>query len=264
MTTGIQKIATAISYKTGLIYDIGIEQLLIDSTSQPRKFFDPSELEDLKQSIKDKGLIYPIIFRQDDLGKLILVSGERRLKACKALGNTSILGIFLDTQKYDEIALIDNIQRVDLHPVDEAESVKYLKGKYKYTDVQIGNLIGKARNTVTDIIALTTLTAEILTDARQRSDLSRSALLKVARIKKAAAQSKTYEALKASLEKKKMGKVKRPRISLYKKTIATTEQNIKFIKNIDLNRLGEDRVPVVEKLQELFDELKNILATTES
>jgi ParB family chromosome partitioning protein len=254
--------STQTNYKKGKIYDIDLDQLVRD-TEQPRKHFDEADLESLKLSIEDKGLLYPIIFRVDETGLNIIVSGERRFKAYQALGKEKIPAMLVGSEKYDEIALIDNIQRVDLHPVDEAEALLNLKTKYAYTEQQIGNLIGKAFNTVNEIIKLTDLSQEIRDDARQRKDLSRSALLKVARIKKATAQRKAYDALLASLSAPKK-EIKRPRLTASKKTITATDNTLKCLKDINLDTLGDDRESVVAKLQELLLEIQNKLGTTNS
>jgi ParB family transcriptional regulator, chromosome partitioning protein len=254
--------ATTAEYAKGKIYDVALD-LLTPDPDQPRKHFDESELETLKISIEEKGLIYPVIFRADDSGKLILVSGERRFRAFISLGRPTIPAIFIESDKFDEIALVDNIQRVDLHPVDESEAISHLKSKYNYSEKQIGHIIGKAHNTVNDIIKLTHLSQDIRDDARHRKELSRSALLKIARLKKPKAQRKAYDALILSLAAPKK-EIKRPRLKAYKKTIAASEQALKCIKNIDLDTLGENREPVVSKLQELFLEIKNKLGTTES
>lgn len=254
--------AKAAKYVKHKIHEIPLDQLTRDA-DQPRKHFDEAEMETLKESIQEKGLIYPVIFRVDENDNKILVSGERRFKAFQALAKETIPAMLIDSEKYDEIALIDNIQRVDLHPVDEAEALKNLKTKYEYTEKQIGHLIGKAHNTVNDIIKLTELSDDIRDEARQRKDLSRSALLKIARIKKPNAQRKAYDALIAILSSPKK-EIKRPRLSVYSKTIATTEQTLKCIKDIDLEAFGESRGAVVLKLQELLAEIQNKLDTSAS
>lgn len=254
--------STLPKYKRGKIHDIPLEQLSPDS-NQPRKYFDESELYALKKSIEEKDLIYPVIFRVDENGNNILVAGERRLRAFISLGRPTIPAMLVGSEKYDEIALIDNIQRVDLHPVDEAEALLNLKAKYTYTEQQIGNLIGKAFNTVNEIIKLTDLSQEIRDDARHRKELSRSALLKVARIKKATAQRKAYDALLASLSAPKK-EIKRPRLTASTKTITATDNTLKCLKDINLDTLGDDRESVVAKLQELLLEIQNKLGTTNS
>lgn len=249
------------TYKKGKLYSISLTDLTPD-TDQPRKHIDESELEDLKLSIQAHGQLSPILFRVGDKG-LVLVSGERRYRACQLLGKTHISGIFLDAEKHDEIALVDNVQRIDLHPVDEAEAVYNLKTKYGYTQVQLGNLVGKAQNTISDILGLMALSDDIREDARHRKELSRGALLKVARIKRPTSQRKAYDALVASLGMPKK-EIKRPRLTITKKAITSTDNTLKYIKGIELDTLGEDREVVVGKLQELLLEIQNKLSSIES
>jgi len=249
-------------FSKGKIHDINLDRLHRD-VDQPRKHFDEAEIDALKKSIEDKGLLYPVIFRVDENGNNILVSGERRLRAFKALGKETIPAMRVDSDRYDELALIDNIQRVDLSPVDESEAVFNLQTKYGHTQEQLGNLIGKAQNTVADILGLMKLSEEIRDDARSRKELSRGALLKVARIKRPTSQRKAYDALVASLGMPKK-EIKRPRLTITKKAITSTDNTIKCIKGIDLETLGDDRDAVVEKLQELLQEIQNKLGSIES
>ncbi|GFO55575.1 nucleoid occlusion protein [Geomonas sp. Red276] len=247
----------ATTYRKGKIHDLSLD-LLHRDVEQPRKHFDESELDALKKSIKDKGLLYPVLFRVDDEGNNILVSGERRLRAYRSLGRDTIPAMRIDSDRYDEVALIDNIQRVDLHPIDEAEAVNNLKTKYGYTQDQLGNLVGKAQNTVSEILALMGLSDDIREDARGRKELSRSALLSIAKIKRPTSQRKAYDALVASLGMPKKD-IKRPRLTVTKKTITATDNTLKCLKSIDLNTLGEDREMVVSKLQVLLQEIQNKL-----
>jgi ParB family transcriptional regulator, chromosome partitioning protein len=250
---------TSKTYRKGKIHDISLD-LLHRDVDQPRKHFDQDEHEALKKSIADKGLLYPVLFRVDENDNLILVSGERRLKACRDLGKETIPAMKVDSDRYDEIALIDNIQRVELSPIDEAEAVNNLKVKYGHSQEQLGNLVGKAQNTVSDILALMKLSDEIREDARGRKELSRGALLKVARIKRPTSQRKAYDALIASLGMPRK-EIKRPRHSVTKKAITSTENTLKCIKIIDLDTLGDDRDLVVSKLQELMQEIQNKLSS---
>lgn len=253
----MSKSSTPTKYKKGIIYEISLD-LLSKDPDQPRKHFDPVEIESLKQSISEKGLFYPIIFRVDDNDCNIIVSGERRFKAYQALGLEKIPAMLVGSEKYDEIALVDNIQRVDLHPIDEAEAINNLKTKYDYTQEQLGNLVGKAQNTVSDILGLMALSEDIREDARHKKELSRGALLKVARIKRPTSQRKAYDALVASLSAPKK-EIKRPHRTATKMAIDATDNTLKCIKSIDLKSLGDDRDIVVSKLQDLLQEIQNKL-----
>jgi ParB family transcriptional regulator, chromosome partitioning protein len=250
---------TSKTYRKGKIHDISLE-LLHRDVDQPRKHFDQEEHEALKRSIADKGLLYPVLFRVDEDGNNILVSGERRLRAFRSLGRETIPAVRIDSDRYDEVALIDNLQRSNLHPVDEAEAVHNLQSKYGHTQEQLGNLVGKAQNTVADILGLMKLSDEIREDAIGRKELSRGALLKVARIKRPTSQRKAYDALIASLGMPKK-EIKRPRLTISKKAITSSDNTLKCIKSIELDTLGDDREVVVAKLQELMQEIQNKLGS---
>ena len=189
---------------------------------------------------------------------MVLVSGERRLTACKQLNKDVIPGIFIESDKYDEIALVDNVQRADLHPIDEAEAIVKLRKKYNYTQEQLGNLIGKAPNTISDIEALGTLPDEIRDEARKIQNISRSALLRIARQRKVPIQKKSFEKLKEALSN--TGKVKKTKRAAYLIAIEKTEHTIKLFKDINLNKLGTDKSTVGNKLKELQKSITELLS----
>jgi len=249
-----------VTYKKGKLYTPLLSDLHPDPL-QPRKTIEDADLEDLKASIEKHGLLTPVLFRKDQNGQLTLVAGERRYRACAALGHTHIDGIYIEPDSPDEVALVDNVQREDLHPVDLAEAVKALKDRYEYTDKAVGNIIGKAHTTVSEILRLNDLCQEIRDDARKRKNLSRNVLLKVARKKKEAAQRKAYDALLASSSKE--GKeIKRPRHPVYQKAVAVSDKAIKLIDKIDLNDLGDNKEEVEIKLKELSAAIQNKLDST--
>lgn len=247
------------AYRKGKIHDISVD-LLNRDVDQPRKHFDDVELDALKKSIADKGLLYPVLFRIDDQDNLILVSGERRLKAFRSLGKETIPAMVVDNDRYDEIALIDNVQRVDLSPVDEAEAVHNLKTKYDYTQEQLGNILGKAQNTISIILDLMNISEVVRNQARQNKDVSRTALLTIAKIKSAKAQQKAYDALVAKLSTPKKS-IKRPRLKDTEKTIKVTDTTMEHIKAIKVEALGDDKNVVVEKLQQLLQEIQDKLTS---
>ena len=165
-----------------------------------------------------------------------------------------------DDTRWDEIAVIDNIQRSNLNVVEESEALNNLVAKYNYTQEQMGNLIGKAQNTVSEILALKGLSEEIRKEARDRKDLSRAALLKIAKIKRPTSQRMAYDALVSSLSTPKK-EIKRPRLTVTKKAISATDNTLKCLKSIDLDTLGDDRDVVVSKLEELLQEIQNKLGS---
>lgn len=125
---------------------------------QPRKNFDQEALDELANSIKEFGLIQPIIvFKKNN--KFILIAGERRLRAVKALGKKEILAFIadIDENKLRELALIENIQRENLNPIELANSYKDLMQVHKITQENLAGLIHKSRTQITNTLRLLNL-----------------------------------------------------------------------------------------------------------
>ncbi len=134
---------------------------------QPRKDFDSEKavqaFEDLKASIKSKGLIQPITVREVN-GEYELIAGERRLRACQDLGLETIPIHILNVEKdvdMMELALIENLQRDNLNPLEEAEAYSLLSKKYDLSHEEIAGNIGKSRAAITNAMRLLKLPAEI-------------------------------------------------------------------------------------------------------
>ena len=140
---------------------------LVDPKSdQPRKYFDPEALEELSISIKENGLLQPILVREyGDAGRYQIIAGERRFRACKLAGLTEIPAIVLDRddRAAAQIALIENIQREDLNPLEEALAYKSLKEEYDMTQEELSERVGKSRSAIANAIRLLDLPDEILT-----------------------------------------------------------------------------------------------------
>ena len=131
---------------------------------QPRSNYDDAGLEDLKASIKEKGILQPIVVRAGTGGALLeVVAGERRLRAARALGLESV-PVFVKNVSDTEallLALIENIQRQDLNPIDEARAFERLIKEFKLTQEQIAQSVSKDRTTVVNILRLLKLPGEI-------------------------------------------------------------------------------------------------------
>ena len=116
---------------------------------QPREDFDQKNIDELAQSIKEKGIIQPLLVRRkgDDYE---LIAGERRLRAVKSLGLNDIPIIVRDVSDQDslELALIENIQREGLNPIEEAHAYQHLMDKFQVTQEKISEVLGKARVTL--------------------------------------------------------------------------------------------------------------------
>ena len=139
------------------IHEIDID-LISPNPNQPRKLFEQDKLDELTESIKKYGVIQPIILRKD--GELYtIIAGERRWRACKNANIKTIPSIVRDIENKNasEIALIENIQREDLNPIDEANAYQFIMDRYGITQEQVSNIVGKSRVYVTNIMRLNNL-----------------------------------------------------------------------------------------------------------
>jgi ParB family transcriptional regulator, chromosome partitioning protein len=136
---------------------------------QPRKTFTEQELQDLQNSLKTHGLVQPITVRRAGSGQgFELISGERRLRAAQRLGWNEIPALVRDAddQASLTVALIENLQRADLNPVEEAEGYTRLSKEFKLDQQQIAEIVGKDRSTVANALRLLVLPFEILEHLR--------------------------------------------------------------------------------------------------
>lgn len=129
---------------------------------QPREDFNSQSMEDLVQSVKEKGVIQPVLVRRKG-ENYELIAGERRFRAAKSLNLKEIPVILKDVTDQDslELALIENIQRQDLNAIEEARAYQYLIEKFQVTQEKIGEVLGKARVSVTNTLRLLKLPREI-------------------------------------------------------------------------------------------------------
>ena len=134
-------------------------------SDQPRKYFDKEALEDLSNSIVENGLLQPILVRKYGEGRYQIIAGERRFRASKLAGITEIPAIVLerDDKKAAQIALIENVQREDLNPLEEALGYKSLQEEYDMTQEELSVKVGKSRSAIANTMRLLDLPDEILT-----------------------------------------------------------------------------------------------------
>lgn len=133
--------------------------------NQPRKKFKNEELTELAASIAENGLIQPIVVRpSENEGYYTIVAGERRWRACKraALSEIPVIIMNIDERKAAELALIENIQREDLDPIEEARAYRSLIEEYDLTQSELAERIGKSRVNITNLMRLLDLPDEIL------------------------------------------------------------------------------------------------------
>lgn len=143
------------------IRDIELSKI-IPNPDQPRTIFDENEIAGLAESIKAVGLIQPIIVRESS-GQFIIVAGERRYRACKLNEMRKIKAIVIeaDEEQNFTLALIENIQREDLNPIEEAKAYRMLINRFKLKQQDLAKRVGKERTTITNSLRLLNLPEDI-------------------------------------------------------------------------------------------------------
>jgi ParB family transcriptional regulator, chromosome partitioning protein len=150
---------------------------------QPRQTFAKGGLRELADSIERHGLLQPITVKRDPKNKqgFVVVAGERRFRAFELLGRETIPAV-ITSGNADEIALIENLQREDLHPIEEARALARLKDKYGYTQEEVGKAVGKDRTTITHLLKLNALPRKIKQESVTSHLVSKSLLIELSKV----------------------------------------------------------------------------------
>ena len=139
---------------------------IIPNKNQPRKLFEKDALEDLTNSIKERGIIQPLIVRklEDQDNKYELIAGERRWQAAQSAGFNEVPVVIIeaDNLRSLELAIIENVQRKDLNAIEEAESYNNLIQNFGYDQEQVSKFIGKSRSHITNSLRLLTLPNKLI------------------------------------------------------------------------------------------------------
>ena len=168
------------TYEKNQLYMVPLAELQPDPT-QPRKYMDPAALGELTASIKQMGIIQPVVCRQDPAtGLIYTVAGERRCAAARLAGLTEVPAIFIDGGNYAEIALVENLIRQDLNPVEEAEALQRLMEDHAYQQDQLAAIIGKSQPTISQSLSINRLPKEIRDECRQDPTVPKRTLIEIA------------------------------------------------------------------------------------
>jgi len=231
---------------------------------QPRKAVDPEALAELAASIERHGLLQPVVVQPLIDDRYVLVAGQRRVLAHRELGRTRIAAL-LTAGDRDELALIENLQRENLPPLDEAEALAALKQRHGYSQDELAKALAKAKSTISELLSLNQLPAPLKADVRaQPRSVSKSVMIEIARLDDADAQTDLWERLKSGATVRDARRAK-PR----RRSPTTTDDLATIARTSDrlLQRLesttaaGIHRDPsVVERLEALRRRLDGILA----
>lgn len=236
----------------GEYYLIDVEKL-IPYKNQARKIFDEKDLVGLANTIKEHGIRQPltIVKSKVDDGKFEVVSGERRLRAAKIIGLTKVPCIILDSEKdSDEIALVENIQRSDLHPVELARSIKKIVDSRGWgSQTELTQKIGLSSSQLSELIKITDLSLDVQQRALEKNFRGRENFRKLFSLKSDEDKINFIENDTSTSENSRIIK----NISVLRISFSSNEINIQ--KNA-LSKLTSDQKKVVRsKLEDILREL---------
>jgi len=154
---------------------------IFPNPEQPRTEF--GDLTELTESIREKGVLEPLLVKPTEDGRFMIIAGERRWRSSQLAGLTEVpcIEMDIDEQGIAEIALIENLQRKDLNIWEEADGLTALASKFGYTQEEIAKKISKSRSTVTELMTIAGLPADIRTRCREANIASKATLLEIAR-----------------------------------------------------------------------------------
>ncbi len=187
---------TPVIYEKGKLYDLNIADLQPDP-EQPRKYFDEQALAELKVSIEKHGVLQPVLVRQGADGSLLLVSGERRYQASKLAGCQTIPAVFTDGDPA-ELSIVENLLRENLTAIEEAEAIEKLRALHDYALSDLSTVLGKSASTLSEILSLNKLPAEVKDDCRNDPRAGRSILVLIAKQKTPEKMTALYSKYKES------------------------------------------------------------------
>ncbi len=253
-----------INSKTQKIWSIPISQISAN-TFQPRKYFDEQELEDLVESIKQHGILQPIVVSEKVDGTYELIAGERRLRACQKAGMLEIPAVVktVTEQEKLELALIENIQRQDLNPIEEAFAYKRLTKEFGLTQAEVAERVGKKRPTVANTIRLLDL-PEVIQQAVISGELNVSKAKVLLSIRDPREQLKTYEGMVGKTMsvrefERSVALTGKARIKPKDPNILAKEQELEELLGTKVRIKGNLRYGVLQISYNSADELRRIL-----
>jgi ParB family transcriptional regulator, chromosome partitioning protein len=248
-------------YEDGKLLRVKID-LIRSNPDQPRRYIDPDKLNELADTIRRKGLLQPLIVQIDENRDYTLIAGERRLLACKMAGVTRV-PVIVKTGERAELALIENIQREDLNPVDEAEALSALMITHRCTQEEVASKMGKARSTIAETLSLNKLPQEIKEACRRSDSFSRRQLVEIAKQETREAMLNLFErARKDGLKSdelrrmtRKPGQEKNPG-----EPVKKMKSFNKFVQKINPSMYDEEKKDeIAAELNLLIENLKNML-----
>ena len=238
-------------------------QFIEPNAEQPRTTL--GNIEELAASIREKGVLEPILVRAIGPNRYQIISGERRYRAASLAGLDEIPAIELDVDDKEtlEIALIENIQRKDLTPFEEAEGLYILQQKFGYTHEKISTVIGKSRTTVTETLLINDIPDRIRAMCREAGISNKSVLVQVARAGDeadmeqvvrafAAGELSSREDVRRQTAKPEPKKAGRPKNYVFQ----LKDKALPYSLNLSFKKANVEKSEVIEAVRELLRRLE--------
>ncbi|MDP9192228.1 MAG: ParB/RepB/Spo0J family partition protein [Acidobacteriota bacterium] len=244
-------------------------------TMLPLEFIEPNaeqprtqlgNIEELAASVREKGVLEPILVRVVGPNRYQIIAGERRYRAASLAGLDEIPAIELDVDEKEqlEIALIENIQRKDLTAFEEAEGLAVLQQKFGYTHEKISQVIGKSRTTVTETLLINDIPDRIRLMCREAGISNKSVLVQVARANSEEAMEQVVRAFAAGelsredLRKKTATRPEPKKAGRPKNfTYALKDKSLPFTLNLAFRKPNVEKTEVIEAVRELLKRLES-------
>jgi len=205
----------------GRFLNIPIESI-DPNPDQPRKTFDEDGLRELADSISDKGVLQPLIVKAEEDDRFLLVAGERRYRAAKLAGLTKVPCVITSGDPL-EIGIIENLQREDLNPIEEAEALKQLQKQHGYKLPELSKAVGKSKTSLSEILSLNKLPKVVRDQAREsQRTVTKSVLLEISKLPREAIVPTWEQFLEKGLTVKQARKLKLNRPGESKRTFSIT------------------------------------------
>jgi ParB family chromosome partitioning protein len=238
--------------------------LIEPNAEQPRSQL--GNIDELAESIREKGVLEPILVRPIGPNRYQIISGERRFRAAIQAGLDEVPAIELDVDDREqlEIALIENIQRKDLTPFEEAEGFHVLQQKFGYTHEKIAQIIGKSRTTITETLLINDIPARIRLLCREAGIANKSVLVQVARAGSEEAMEQVVRAYaagelsrqdlrKQTASKPEAKKAGRPKNYVF----ALKDKALPFTLNLAFKKPHVEKAEVIDAVRELLRRLES-------
>lgn len=254
------------TYETNKLYKLPLA-VIHDDPAKPRKYMDPKGIEEMAGTVRRVGIIQPIVCRQDPATTLVYcVAGERRRAAALLAGLTEIPAIFIDGSNSDEVAIVENLDREDLNPVDEAEALQLLMDRHAYEQEQLAAIIGKSQPTVSESLSLNRLPQEIRDICRQDPSVPKRTLIEIARKKQERSMVTAFtrfrerqakETAKAQADAGAPAQRKRTKAEAIAYSISILDEKIGDLEFPDFS--AEDRTKIIGAMTSMKDTLEEAI-----